>query len=125
MKIIVHKADDGWHPEPVPPPTVDPEFTKMNGLQRATESLRYVLLRWEHWVSPNGDIREWLRCNTRIGAWLLIPAVCVMPAVGFVLWQITGWVAMLTSIAGRLIVLPILILVAFIVIKIVVALLKR
>ena len=72
MKIIVHKPCDGWHPEPVCPPTVDTEFTKMNGLQRTTESFRYVLLRWEHWASPSGDIREWFRHNTRIGAWLLI-----------------------------------------------------
>lgn len=106
-------------------PTVDPEFHKLNGLQRATESFRFVLLRWEHWASPNGDIREWLRCSSYVGAWLLIPAVFVMPITGFVLWQLTGWLAMLTSIAAKLIVLPILILLAFIVVRIVGALLKR
>ena len=112
MKIIVR-------------PTVDSEFHQMNGLQRATESFRYVLLRWEHWASPNGDIREWLRNNIRVGAWLLIPALFVMPVVGFALWQVSGWIAMLTSIAGRLVVLPILILMALTVIRIVTALFKR
>ena len=125
MKLIVHKEDDGWHSKPVSPPAVDNEFHRLNGLQRATESLRYVVLRWEHWVSPGGDIREWLRQNTRLGAWLVIPALLVMPAVGLILWQLTGWLAMLTSIAAKLIMLPILILVAFVVIKIFVALLKR
>ena len=125
MKIVIHPPRDGWHPEPVSPPTVDPEFRKMTSLQRAAESLRYVLLRWEHWVSPGGDVREWLRHTTRMGAWLLIPALCVLPFIGFVLWQFTGWLAMLMSIAGRLIILPVLILLALVVIKIVVALLKR
>ena len=96
-------------------PTVDPEFHRMNGLQRAVESLRYVLLRWEHWVSPHGDIREWLRQNTRVGAWLLIPALFMMPFIGLILWELTGWLAL---IAGRLVVLPILILVAFVAVRI-------
>ena len=106
-------------------PTVDPEFQRMDGLQRAVESFRYVLLRWEQWASPNGDIREWLRHNTRIGAWLLIPAIFVMPVVGIILWQLTGWLTMLTSIAGRLIVLPVLILLVLLVIRIAVTLIKR
>ena len=29
------------------PPAVDPDFRHMNGLQRAVESFRYVLLCWE------------------------------------------------------------------------------
>ena len=102
-------------------PTVDSELHRMNGLQRATESFRYVLLRWEHWVSPTGDMREWLRRNTRLSALLLIPALFVMPIIGLILWQVSGWLNLLTSIAGRLI----LVLVAFVVITIVVALFKR
>ena len=125
MKLVVQKPHDRWRSEPVQPPTVDPDLHRMSGLQRATESIRYVLLRWEHWVSPSGDIREWLRHNTRIGAWLFIPAIVLMPVIGFILWQVSGWLALLTSIVGRLIVLPALILVAFVVIRIVAALFKR
>ena len=106
-------------------PMVNTSWQQLNGLQRATASFLYVLLRWERWAFPRGDIREWLRHNTRVGALLLIPALFVMPAVGFILWQLTGWLTMLTSIAGRLIVLPILVLVAFVVIRIVVAFFKR
>ncbi len=115
MKIVVRPKS----------PAVDPEFQRLNGLQRAAESLRYVFLRWEHWVSPSGDMREWLRHNACIGAWLLIPAIVVMPAIGLILWQVTGWLSMLTSIAVKLIVLPVLILLAFVVIKIVVACFRR
>ena len=125
MKIVVHRPRDGWHPEPVRLPTVDPEFTRMNSLQRAAESFRYVLRRWEHWVSPSGDIREWLRHNSRVGAWLLIPTVFVMPAIGLILWQVRGWLSMLTSIAGHLIVLPVFVLLALFVFRIVTAFIKR
>ena len=107
------------------PPTVDPEFRNLSGLQRATESLRYVLLRWEFWVSPSGDMRQWLRHNSRVGALLFIPAVLVMPVVGFILWQLTGWLSMLTTIFGHLIVLPVLVLLALVVIRTALALLKR
>ena len=121
MKPLPQSRKQPWQPTPVLPPTVDADFQRMSGLQRAAEAFRYVLLRWEHWVSPRGDMREWLRHSTRVGAWLFIPAIVVMPVVGLILWQFTGWLAMLTSIAGRLI----LILLAFFVIKTVAALLKR
>ena len=49
----------------------------------------------------------------------------VMPVIGFILWQLTGWLSMLTSIAGRLIVLPILICWRSSSSRIVVALFKR
>ena len=48
-----------------------------------------------------------------------------MPVVGVLLWQVNGWLSMLTSIAGRLIVLPPLVLMVFVVIKIVTAVVKR
>lgn len=113
------------HPSSLHPPTVDPEFNHLSGLSRAAECLRYVLLRWEFWASPSGDMRNWLRENTRIGALLLIPAILVMPVIGLILWQLSGWLSMLTSIFGHVIVLPILVLLAFVVLRTVVALLKR
>ncbi len=106
-------------------PTVDPNFQRMNGLQRAAESFRYVLLRWEHWVSPRGDIREWLRRNSYASAWLLIPAIFVMPIVGLILWQVIGLLSMFASIAAKLIVLPVLVLCAYVAIRIVAAVFKR
>ena len=48
-----------------------------------------------------------------------------MPAIGLILWQVTGWLPMLTTIFSHLLLLPILILMALFVIRIVVALLKR
>ena len=114
-----------WHPELVQRPTVDPDFQRLNGLQRAAASFRYIFLRWEHWASPDGDIREWLRHNTRIAAWLFFPAIFVMPLVGFLLWQLTGWLSMLTSIAAKLTFLPVWLLLLFISLRVVRAVLRR
>ncbi len=114
-----------WKPQPIQKPAADPRLEELDPLARSTECIRYSLLSFEFWLSPDGTIREWLRHNVRIGAWLFIPAVFVMPVIGFILWQLTGWLSMLMSIAGKLIVLPILILLAFVVVKIVVILLKR
>lgn len=95
-----------WKPEPIEPPKVDPELSKLTGLQRATESLRYSLLSIEWWLSPNGRLREWLKINGKIGSVLLIPAVLVVPLITFILWQVTKWIAYLVNITSNLIVLP-------------------
>lgn len=104
---------------------VNTSWRQMNGLQRSATAWLRFLLRLERHLSPDGKLREWLRQNTQVGAWLLIPAMLVMPVVSLILWQLTGWLTMLTTIAGKLIVLPILILVAFVVIRIVIAFFKR
>jgi hypothetical protein len=119
--MMVQKVERVWKPKPVKSPQIDPEFLNLSGFQRATESFRYCLLRWEHWASPQGDMREWLRHNSHVAAWLIIPAILVMPATGLILWHLTGWLSMLTTIAGKLLVLPILFLLAFFVIRMVAA----
>ena len=106
-------------------PMVNTSWRHLNGLQRSANAWLWFFLRLERYISPDGKLREWLRRDARMSAWLLIPAMLVMPIVGLILWQLTGWLTMLTSIAGKLIVLPILILVAYLVIRIVVALFKR
>ena len=102
-----------------PEPLVNAQLHRMNALQRSTESFCYVLLSIEQSIAPDGQLRNWLRQNVRVGAWLFIPAVFVMPAVGLILWQLTGWMTIITLIFGHLIVLPILILLVFGVFRIV------
>ena len=114
-----------FKPEPIQKPTVDTHLNNLSPLSRSTECIRYSLLSIEFWISPDGHLREWLRRNLMLYAWLIVPAIFVMPAIGFILWQLTGWLSMLTGIVGKLIFLPILILLAFVVVKIVVTILKR
>jgi hypothetical protein len=96
-------------------------LSQLDALSRSVECLRYFLLSFEFWLSPGGDIREWLKINCRLCVWLMMPALLVMPVVTLILWQFTGWFSMFTAIAGKLI----LLLLALLVFRIVVAFIKR
>jgi hypothetical protein len=111
-RTLWHSDKQLWHPTPIQPPAVDPALAEMNGLQRAIESWRDAILSWEFWVSPNGDIREWLRLNSWLAAWLLIPAILIFPTIGYILSDLHSWTTIPTAITRHLIVLPILALVA-------------
>ena len=107
--------------KPICKPLVNTQLDGLNSLQRITEAFRYVLLSFEHWISRGGHVREWLRRNLLLCTWLIVPAIFVMPVVGFILWQLSGWFSMLTGIVGKLI----LLLLAFVAIRIVTAFSKR
>ncbi len=74
-------------PPPICKPVVNSQFDRMNGLQRTTESFRYAVLSIEHFISPDGRIREWLRKNVRLSAVLIIPTVTAFPVVTVALWE--------------------------------------
>lgn len=113
-----------WKPTPISPPQVDPELPHLDGITRSAESIKYSILSVEWWISPNGRVREWLRHNTHLAAWLIIPAMLVVPVVSFVLSQVMHWTAMLTTITRHLILLPILVLLLVVVLILVVAVVK-
>ena len=113
-----------WRPNQLHPPAVDPMFPTMDAIQRSAESIRYSILSWEFWASPNGQVREWLRHNTRIVVLLMIPALIIIPLIGFVLNQIASWVAAISTIAGHMIIIPVLLLLAFVVITAIINLFK-
>jgi len=111
--------------EPIRKPVVNNQLEALNGLQRVVECFRYTIACIEHWISPEGHIREWLQRNLLLGAWMIVPAIFVMPVVGFILWQLNAWLSMFNGILGKLIVLPVLFLLAFVVIKTALTLLRR
>jgi len=115
---------ESWQPKPVDPPHVDPDLLQLDGLTRSAESFRYSIMSIEWWVSSNGRLREWLRHNTHAAAWLAIPAVLVLPLIVLILFQLAKGVGILTSIAGHLIILPVLALIAAVVILVVVSIVK-
>ena len=106
-----------WNPQPLPPPAVDPEFYHLGPIQRSAESIRYSILSFEFWISKNGQVREWLRHNSRLAAWLVIPAILVLPLMAIIVVQAGAIVAALIGIAGGLAILPIVALLAFIAFK--------
>jgi hypothetical protein len=101
-----------WHPKPLNPPVVDKDIENLSAVARSAESFRYGILSGEYWISPKGQVREWLRNHTRAAVLLAIPAFLVLPIVTFALWQLVTWMTLLSSLAGKLIVFPVLVLLA-------------
>src|SRR4051812_2943913 len=88
----------GWNPKSLQQPQVDPEIRKLDAITRSAESIRYSILSFEFWISPDGQIREWIRNNSKVAAVLSIPAFLVLPIVTFAFWQLASWAAAITSI---------------------------
>ena len=113
-----------WQPKPLQPPQVDADLVHLDGITRSAESIRYSILSIEFWISPNGQVREWLRHNARVASWLAFPALVVLPLVVILLWQLVKCMVMLVAIAGKVIILPILVLLATVVVLVVVNIAK-
>ena len=92
-------------------PMVNIRMHQMNGLQRAAESLRFVLLCIEHWLSPEGKLRFWFKYNLRIAAWLMVPTVFILPATILLLWLVTACLHLAAGITGKAILFVLLLMV--------------
>lgn len=108
-----------WHPRPLKAPQVEPHLPHLNGLQRATEALQHAFLSLEHWMSPNGKIREFIRFTVIVACLLLIPALLIFPIIGFILGQLQQWIASLAHIACSLVIIPLAILAIIILCKVI------
>lgn len=95
-----------WHPQEIKPPTVDPDLPYQTGVERSAEVLRYSVLATEHWLSPAGCMREWLRFNTRVAIILAIPSVMIVPMITYALTQFTTWTTLLVQTTSNLILFP-------------------
>ena len=113
-----------WNPERIEPPKVDPELDDLDPATRSCEVIRFSLLSLEWWLSPNGKLREWLKLNGRIASVLVIPAVLVMPLVTLIIYQAAKWMGWLVSIAGHMILFPLVALAGIVVALVVVAILR-
>jgi len=117
-------CEAAWKPKPIIPPTVDPEIENLDPLQRSAESIRYSILSLEFWISKNGQVREWLRHNSRLAAWLVIPTLLVLPLLALAAVQVGAIAAVLVGITGNLLLFTLLAFIAWIVIRKVVQILK-
>lgn len=93
-------------------PTIDPRLEELNAVVRSTECLRHFVLSIEYWLSPTGRLRQWMKLNICLAAFLFIPAIVMMPIIGLILGEVDGCLAMLAKIVLKLILLSILITVA-------------
>jgi hypothetical protein len=99
-----------WQPEPLPPPVVDVELPKLCAIERAAEVLRHNCCCLEHWISPNGALREWLKLNLRLAFGIGIPALLVAPLVTFALKQFRNWIDVITQTTSNLVLVPLSVL---------------
>jgi len=113
-----------WQPKPVNPPVVDPEIENLDPLQRSAEVIKYSILSIEFWISPKGQVREWLRNNTHMAAWLAVPTILVLPIILLAVVLVGAILAGLVGIFGNLIIFPILALLAGLVILIAIRIVK-
>ena len=113
-----------WEPKSVEPPTIDPDLENLNSFQRSAESIRYSVLSIEFWLSPDGQVREWIRHHSKLALILGIPVFLLFPIVTFALWQIATWLGLLIAIAGHLLLFPITALLALLMITMVINLVR-
>jgi len=95
-----------FQPTAIDPPQVYPRLTKLRPLPRAGEVLRFTVHRAEHWLSPGGLLREWVRHNLRLAFVVTIPLLMFAPAMSLLLSHATDWSAQLLDIAGNLAQIP-------------------
>ena len=80
-----------WQPKSPPKLTIDPDLVKLPWQVRSAEVIRYFLLSVEHWISPSGWLREWIRLNVRIAVTVAATALLVVPAVSALLTGLADW----------------------------------
>jgi hypothetical protein len=93
-----------WKPKSIEPPEVDRALSKLPPIQRAAEVVRYSVLRIEHWLSPNGRLREWIRLNILAALLIGIPALIIVPILTYLLGQFVTWMMFLAAAAKNLVV---------------------
>ena len=95
-----------WKPQELEPPKVDPELPQLTAVERSAEVFRFTALSTEHWLSPKGYLREWLRFNARVFMLLLIPTLLVVPLITFTLCQFMTWAALLAATSASIVLFP-------------------
>ncbi|HSJ04216.1 MAG TPA: hypothetical protein VK956_17250, partial [Verrucomicrobium sp.] len=70
------------------------------------EVFRYTFSAAEFWLSPGGWLREWIRFNLRLAAFLLVPSLLVVPLVTCALRQFSTWTDLLATTTSKMILFP-------------------
>ena len=92
-----------WQPKTIERPKIDRSFLKMPAIERSAEVLRHSFLKAEHWLSPNGRLREWVRLNILAALFIGVPALIVVPIVTYLLGQFVTWALFLAQAAKNLV----------------------
>ena len=91
-----------WNPQPIVRPRPDPAILELPAMQRSVEVVVYWLARTEHWISPSGWLRAWIRLNVWSAVVLAILAFTVVPAVTALVAGLTGLTLELSRVSDDL-----------------------
>lgn len=83
-------------------PTIDPQLSRLSGLERLAEVLRYSLALAEHWLSPGGTLRAMLRVSLKLALFIGLPTLIVGPVVLLLLEGVAAGSALFATIAANL-----------------------
>jgi len=86
-----------WQPVPIRPPRIDPHLPGLHWPERAAEVTRFTLLRFEHWISPSGWLREWIRACLWLAVVLIVAAVLIVPPVTALLEGVRDWTGLVSA----------------------------
>ena len=92
-----------WRPKAIGAPKLQRSFLKLPPIQRAAEVLRYSLLKAEHWLSPQGRLREWMRLNILAALFIGVPALIIVPILTYLLGEFATWMLFLAEAARNLV----------------------
>lgn len=95
-----------WKPEPVQSPVVDKDFPNLSGVERAAEVMRFMLIKLEHWLSPKGTLRQFIKINLRFAVILAVPILLVAPLITMALVMFKSWIVLLTQTFSSFILFP-------------------
>ncbi|MCH7225090.1 hypothetical protein [Haloferula sp. A504] len=123
---VFQLARQVWRPAPVARPVIIAQLDRLRWPERSAEVVRYNLLRAEHWLSPSGFLREWIRVSLWLAVVLTVAAVLIIPPVTALLAGLESWSGLvstsLTNITTAVSAMPPIVLAlatAFLVVKLI------
>jgi hypothetical protein len=92
-----------WQPTPLPEPHIDRHLTQRNAIERSAIVPTFWCMKAEHWISPGGSLREWIRLNAYAALFVAIPTFIIVPIITALLTQFVTWTALLGVIIKNLV----------------------
>ncbi|MDF1713797.1 MAG: hypothetical protein P1U90_16290 [Akkermansiaceae bacterium] len=89
-------------PRPVERPIVDEGFLRLPAWKRSVASIVYCVRKFEHWLSPQGWLRQWLRINVLAAVLIGTSALLLGPVVTALLVSLFDWTNISVNIVVKI-----------------------
>ncbi len=89
---------------------VDHDLPRLSAIERSAEVMRFMGHRLVYWLSPQGQLREFIKLNLRVALTVAIPALLVAPLITLALGQFQTWAVMLTQAVTSFVLFPLSVL---------------